>query len=68
MSWLFGKKKKTVDPNKEISNMRDTLELLQKRERLLNNKIEQEVENAKVYMKKNNKNGTLFFSVKILML
>lgn len=61
MSWLFGKKKE-VDPNESINKMKDTQETLQKREQLLQKKIEKETEEAKKHMQKNNKKGKVFIS------
>lgn len=58
MSWLFGKKKE-VDPNESINKMKDTQDTLQKREQLLNKKIEKETEEAKKHMQKNNKKAAL---------
>jgi charged multivesicular body protein 4 len=58
MSWLFGKKKE-VDPNHSINKMKDTLEVLEKREKHLTKQIEKETAEAKGHMAKNNKKAAL---------
>jgi hypothetical protein len=51
MSWLFGGKKKESTED-SIQKMNETVDLLRKREILLNKKMEKEQEQAKEYMKK----------------
>lgn len=61
MSWLSnifgGKKEKPVNPNDTINKTNDSVQLLQKREKLLEKKISEEVEKAKDYLRKGNKNA-----------
>ena len=53
---LFGSKKKAAPPPKEsISKLRETLEMLEKREEYLQKKCEQELQNAKKFMAQKNK-------------
>jgi len=54
---LFGKKKPTA--NESIEKMRESLDLLEKRERVVTLKRDEEVKKAKECMKKKNKNGAL---------
>lgn len=54
---LFRKQQPTA--NQSIENMRESLDLLEKRERVVTLKMEEEVKKAKECMKKKNKNGAL---------
>jgi charged multivesicular body protein 4 len=53
MMRLFGKAKQPPSPVDAIQKLRETLELLEKREKYLEKKIEQEIETAKKNAKKN---------------
>lgn len=60
MAWsIFGKKKEKKKPNEELEQMHRTLEILEKRERVLQKKIDQEVEKAKACLAKKNKSGAM---------
>lgn len=61
---LFGKAKKAPTPQEGIAKMRETIEMLEKREAYLQNKINHETAEAKRYMGLKNKRG--MFSVEIL--
>ncbi len=66
MNWLFGKKQNEIKvkketenrANKSIEKMNSTIELLEKRQKLLQKKMEQETERAKAFLQKGNKAGT----------
>lgn len=58
-SSLFGTQKKAPTPNQSIDKMKETLEILEKRESLLNKKIDIEVKKAKELLAKKNKQGAL---------
>jgi charged multivesicular body protein 4 len=63
MNWLFGKKQNEIKvkketenrANKSIEKMNNTIELLEKRQKLLQKKMEQETERAKAFLQKGNK-------------
>lgn len=64
MNWLFGKKKQTdikvsrdteQNTNKSIEKMHETVELLEKRQKLLLKKMDEETAKAKEFVAKNNK-------------
>lgn len=65
MNWLFGKKQNEIKvkketenrANKSIEKMNNTIELLEKRQKLLQKKMEQETERAKAFLQKGNKAG-----------
>lgn len=61
MSWFSnifgGKKEKPANPNDAIQKTNTHVELLQKREKLLQKKIDEEVNKAKEYLKKGNKSA-----------
>eukprot|EP00761_Pharyngomonas_kirbyi_P011346 gb/GECH01011371.1/.p1 GENE.gb/GECH01011371.1/~~gb/GECH01011371.1/.p1 ORF type:complete len:228 (+),score=78.38 gb/GECH01011371.1/:1-684(+) len=60
MAWsIFGKKKKEKNPNEEIDKLHRTLEMLDKRERVLQKKIDQETDKAKQCLSKKNKSGAM---------
>lgn len=50
---LFGKKKKTPSPQESIQRLRDTIEMLTKREEYLEKKVEKELQVAKQNATKN---------------
>jgi charged multivesicular body protein 4 len=54
---LFGKAKKGPTPQEGITKMRETLEMLEKREAYLQNKINHEIAEAKRHMANKNKRG-----------
>lgn len=54
---LFGKKKKAVPPKESIQKLRETLEMLEKREQFLQKKAEGQVAEAKKFMAQKNKRG-----------
>lgn len=56
---LFAKKKKAPTPQETITKMRETLEMLEKRERHLQNKINNETLEAKKFMAAKNKRAAL---------
>jgi hypothetical protein len=60
MMRLFGKPKQAPSPADAIQRLRETLELLEKREKYLEKKIENELALAKKNAKQN-KRGTRFF-------
>ena len=55
---LFGKAKKAPTAKEGITKMRETLEMLEKREAYLQSKIEHETQEAKKFMAAKNKRGT----------
>jgi charged multivesicular body protein 4 len=55
---LFGKKKATPSPQQSIHRLRETIEMLTKREEFLEKKIEKELQIAKQNASKN-KRGTI---------
>lgn len=57
MASLFGRKKKGPTPKEGITKMRETLDMLQKREEYLQSKIDHEVAEAKRFMGLKNKKG-----------
>jgi len=56
---LFGKAKKAPTPQEGITKMRETLEMLEKREAYLQNKINHEIAEAKRHMALKNKRAAL---------
>eukprot|EP01115_Flamella_aegyptia_P004861 TRINITY_DN20675_c0_g1_i1.p1 TRINITY_DN20675_c0_g1~~TRINITY_DN20675_c0_g1_i1.p1 ORF type:complete len:216 (+),score=63.96 TRINITY_DN20675_c0_g1_i1:53-700(+) len=56
---LFGKKKAAPSPKETIAKMRETLDMLEKREQFLQKKIDQQTQEAKKYMQQKNKRGAL---------
>jgi len=56
---LFAKKKKAPTPQETITKMRETLEMLEKRERHLQNKMNNELADAKKYMAAKNKRAAM---------
>lgn len=56
---LFGKAKKAPTPRETITKMRETIEMLEKREAFLQNKINHEIQEAKKFMAAKNKRGIL---------
>jgi len=56
---LFKKKEKPVPVQQSVSKLRETTDMLEKREQFLQKKIEKETQLAKDYMKKKNKNAAL---------
>jgi charged multivesicular body protein 4 len=59
---LFGKKKVVATPKESIAKLRETLDMLEKREQFLQKKMDQQVQEAKKYMQQKNKRGTLLLS------
>jgi hypothetical protein len=59
---LFGKAKKGPTAKEGITKMRETLEMLEKREAYLQTKINHEVTEAKRFMAAKNKRGKRFFT------
>lgn len=59
---LFGKAKKAPNPKEGISKMRETLEMLEKREAYLQSKINHELAEAKRFMGLKNKKGMFLCS------
>jgi len=56
---LFGKAKKSPTPRESISKMKETVEMLEKREAFLQNKINHEVQEAKKFMLAKNKKAAM---------
>jgi charged multivesicular body protein 4 len=56
---LFGKKKKAPAAKESIAKLRETIDMLEKREQFLQKKMDKEVADAKKYMQQKNKRGTL---------
>jgi len=56
---LFGSKKKAPAPKESISKLRETLDMLEKREQFLQKKCEQQVTEAKKFMAQKNKRAAL---------
>jgi charged multivesicular body protein 4 len=56
---LFGAKKKAPPPKESISKLRETLDMLEKREMFLQKKIDQQTADAKKYMAQKNKRAAL---------
>jgi len=56
---LFKKKEKPVSTKESISKLRETIDVLDKREQFLMKKVEKETALAKDYMKKKNKSAAL---------
>lgn len=54
---LFGKKKVTPTPRESIAKLRETLDMLEKREQFLQKKVDQQTQEAKKYMQQKNKRG-----------
>ena len=54
---LFGSKKKSPSPKESIAKLRETLDMLEKREQFLQKKIEQQTNDAKKFMQQKNKRG-----------
>lgn len=58
---LFGKKKSAPPPKESIAKLRETLDLLEKRQQFLQKKIDGQNAEAKKYMQQKNKRGKKFF-------
>jgi len=56
---LFGKKKTAPPPKESISKLRETLDMLEKREQFLQKKMDKEVADAKKFMQQKNKRAAL---------
>jgi len=56
---LFGKKKKAPPAKESIAKLRETVDMLEKREQFLQKKIDKEVGDAKKYMQQKNKRAAL---------
>jgi len=56
---LFGRKKKAPPPKESIAKLRETLEMLEKREQFLQKKMDKEVGEAKKFMQQKNKRAAL---------
>jgi len=56
---LFGKKKQAPPPKESIAKLRETLDMLEKREQFLQKKMDKEVGEAKKYMQQKNKRAAL---------
>lgn len=56
---LFGKKKTGPTTKDSISKLRETLDMLEKREQFLQKKCEQQVAEAKKFMQQKNKRGKI---------
>jgi len=56
---LFGKAKKAPTPKESITKLRETLEMLEKREAYLQNKINHELQEAKKFMAGKNKRAAM---------
>jgi charged multivesicular body protein 4 len=54
---LFGSKKKAPAPKESIAKLRETLDMLEKREQFLQKKMDKEVAEAKKFMQQKNKRG-----------
>jgi charged multivesicular body protein 4 len=54
---LFGKKKEAPNAKESITKLRETVDLLEKREKFLQTKIEKEVTDAKKRMAAKDKRG-----------
>lgn len=54
---LFGKKKQAPPPKESIAKLRETLDMLEKREQYLQKKMDKEVGEAKKFMAQKNKRG-----------
>ena len=54
---LFGKKKTTPPPKESIAKLRETLDMLEKREQFLQKKIDGQTAEAKKFMAAKNKRG-----------
>jgi len=62
---LFGKKKTAPPPKESIAKLRETLEMLEKREQYLQKKIDGQVAEAKKFMQqKNKKSGSYVYQKK----
>ena len=64
MSWLFGgrkQKKPAVDPEKSLQEMNETVNLLEKKQDLLQKQIHEELQAAKVHKANDNKTGPYYF-------
>lgn len=57
-SFLFGKNK-VVDVHSNINELKDTMEILEKKCTMLEKKIQQEEQNAKQYIQQKNKNAAI---------
>jgi charged multivesicular body protein 4 len=57
MPLFRSKKKKEVNASASITKMKETLEMVEKREKVLHEKIDAELSQAKKYMTQNNKKG-----------
>jgi charged multivesicular body protein 4 len=55
---FFGKKKQAPTPKESIAKLRETVEMLEKREQFLQKKCEQQVAQAKQFMQQKNKKGS----------
>lgn len=56
---LFGRKKKAPEAKESIQKLRETLEMLEKREKYLQTKADKEIEQAKGFMQQKNKRSAL---------
>eukprot|EP01116_Phalansterium_solitarium_P003312 TRINITY_DN14137_c0_g1_i1.p1 TRINITY_DN14137_c0_g1~~TRINITY_DN14137_c0_g1_i1.p1 ORF type:complete len:221 (+),score=31.18 TRINITY_DN14137_c0_g1_i1:143-805(+) len=56
---LFGSKKKAPPPKESIAKLRETLDMLEKREGFLQKKADAEIANAKKFMQQKNKRAAL---------
>jgi len=56
---LFGKKKTAPSPKESISKLRETVDMLEKREQFLQKKCDQQTAEAKKYMQQKNKRAAL---------
>ncbi len=59
---FFGKKKQTVTPKESIAKLRETIDVLEKREQFLQKKCDAQVQEAKRQMTQKNKKGIMLFS------
>jgi len=56
---LFGRKKKSPPPKESIAKLRETLDMLEKREQFLQKKMDKEIGEAKKFMQQKNKRAAL---------
>jgi len=56
---LFGRKKKSPPPKESIAKLRETLDMLEKREQFLQKKMDKEIAEAKKFMQQKNKRAAL---------
>lgn len=60
---LFGRNKKKPNPAETISKLKETIELLEKREQFLQRKIDTQTAEAKKHLQNNNKKGTYSLNI-----